>query len=596
MRRRLGVLAAMVAAIGLAVPASANAAPVETCLTGTELVEVGKDLAFTIAEFLKSGRSITEAEETFEVLINGTELFAQIAALYPEIAWATPATGSFYVPAAALAPGGAYVGIPGTTGFTPVANGFIYYDVDDANPATAQLIPGGLAFAARLMVLNPTTPYAYDGFATTKETVIYQAVHVPSSTVIVKPDAVDVSRFAAGLLPSLIATASPEAVAPGMVLTPNIAPASTFLNGLLFGGLKGFGDNTSTALALAGEAGAFDLLEATNLSVTAATNTIAARTADLRGTYCNDNVDMAWFRAENAVAAAAADYAAEGLWRVWANPFATWDSRKIADLRNGYNLDIYGIALGVDRKFGNFFAGAAFVYAASNYGIKGFDAKSDISGWTANLYGGFFANNFFGRLNFGYTWHNYDSKLINYAAGRLYADNHDGSSFNIDAQFGYDIGTCAGFVIRPTIGLEYVRSEVDSYVMGSPFNPYSYAYDKAKRSSLRTPIMLEIEKDFAFPCTVLKTNLHGGWVREWQDDIESFGANVMYRNIGAGTAAASIANYNVNTLEPIKNRGTVGVAVSGTLFSRIDVGVGYDFEWASDYRSHNGNVSFGFKW
>lgn len=268
---------------------------------------------------------------------------------------------------------------------------------------------------------------------------------------------------------------------------------------------------------------------------------------------------------------------------LWINPFAVWADEDADGNFAGYDLDVYGFNLGLTKRFDNFYVGAMFGYAYTDFDSKGGVGRSsfDTDNYTLALYGGFSVCNFNIDLSGGYTWTDYeDYRYTTLGGTRFNVADRDGHTwfFNIKASYDFDINEC--WTITPSIAWQYADSESDGFQGRDAAGNLDTYYLKSSRYSSRLPLMLQVTRNFSCASVFVR----GGYIREFNDD--AFSSRFIN---GAGNRVSAFGR------DPGQNFGTVGAGISGN-FGRVNLGLTYDYEWNNkDYDSHTVNFKAGIK-
>lgn len=270
-------------------------------------------------------------------------------------------------------------------------------------------------------------------------------------------------------------------------------------------------------------------------------------------------------------------------WMVWANPFGYWANLDKKGNDVGYDLDVYGINVGVTKYFTNFKVGLSGGYAYGDTDIKGSYGSYNTDNWNLSAYGSFYMNNFFVDALIGYMWTDYDSyKAVGINTATASASSFDGDSWFTHLKVGYNFEFCS-WIITPSVAWDYVHTDVDGFTLKDK-NPLPGAIVDRKVSSSSTyssrlPIMLRVAKNFG----TNQLYIQGGYIREFND----YGANGSVFDPAGG-------KYWVKGQKNNQNYGTVGAGWMGS-YNRFNYGLTYDYEWASGYDSHLANIYLGIK-
>jgi len=214
----------------------------------------------------------------------------------------------------------------------------------------------------------------------------------------------------------------------------------------------------------------------------------------------------------------------------------------------------YSLLGGVDYRASNHFVlGGAFAYSDADLTLQPSNEGSlGTKSYSLSLYGAAYAAKSFyldvvvNAANSAYA----AERNIAYAdgAGLVSADaqgNTDGLTLSGGFSFGYDIAL-GSFTVAPNIGAFYADATIDSFVE-SGAGGLNLAYDEQHYTSLTTNGGLRVTAAWKFDWGVLLPHMRADYIKELEDDVESFGVRFAADPNGGSSTPILIETRNVDT-------------------------------------------------
>ena len=267
---------------------------------------------------------------------------------------------------------------------------------------------------------------------------------------------------------------------------------------------------------------------------------------------------------------------------LWAKPFyvtATQDSDKGI---SGYDYDAYGLALGLDHRFGQWTWGLAGVYARGNFEQDNSVIESDVDTLGVGIYGSFkpSRSGFFTDLFASYVRNANKATHKIQAARTKLKSSYDTTSLGAGIAFGYDFALAQSLYLTPKIGFNYARLSSDE--MKEKGNaPLLLRVKNPNVDSMQLPVELRV----AFPVSAkrfeLLPELH---VRYTHD----FGDTEYHAKAYPNGSKDAIELDNVGSPENLFTAGGGLSYISGA----HELSGYYDYDFGDGLTSHIFNVGY----
>ncbi|TKB25221.1 autotransporter outer membrane beta-barrel domain-containing protein [Desulfopila sp. IMCC35006] len=189
----------------------------------------------------------------------------------------------------------------------------------------------------------------------------------------------------------------------------------------------------------------------------------------------------------------------------------------------GYDSDIQRFTLGSDYQFTDkVMAGLAFTYYNHDGDFDNFGGDFDNDSYGVTFFASILPiDQVFVQVNAGYAAKDYDrTRAVSFSAlsGLANAD-YEGDEYSAGILAGYDY-TVGNLSIGPRLGLDYIRTEFDSYTeTGSTGLELSFA--DADQTSLQSRLGLASSLAFSTGFGVLLPQAGVNWVHEFENDQRS---------------------------------------------------------------------------
>lgn len=267
---------------------------------------------------------------------------------------------------------------------------------------------------------------------------------------------------------------------------------------------------------------------------------------------------------------------------LWAKPFYLSMTQDADQGISGYEYEAYGLAAGIDRRFGRWTWGLSGLYATGDYETDNGVIKADTDTWGVGLYGSYRPNRspFFMNLFASYVLNaNEAQHHIQAANTRLKAD-YDTDALSAGFALGYDIALAKSFYITPKIGFNYSRLTTDE-IKEEGNAPLVMKVKNPDINSLQLPVEIRL----AFPISARRFELlpefHFRYTHDFGDtDYKS----KAYIN-GTDTV------FKLDALAMPENLFTLGGSLGFTAGAH-ELSGRYEYDFGDGLNSHLFNVGY----
>lgn len=264
--------------------------------------------------------------------------------------------------------------------------------------------------------------------------------------------------------------------------------------------------------------------------------------------------------------------------RIWATPFySSIDAKNRGGQHaSGYDYDLWGVALGYDRIFGNFMMGAAVTYSRGDYDAKNVHDDTKVDNYGASVYAGYYSvcTGFFGNVYGGYNYGDNNIRVNNAGVWGRATPHTD--SYWLGATLGYDFKVSECFKLTPTVGLQWIDASTSSFSMSGT------RYGKFKEKSLLLPIDIAATYTAQIDdCSSVQFKVSGGYAYDFKKD----GAK------GSIVSTATPQTF-IRGSKPGRHNWNVGAGLK-YVRRQYDVGVDYRYDGRKNENAHTVSATVG---
>jgi outer membrane autotransporter protein len=263
---------------------------------------------------------------------------------------------------------------------------------------------------------------------------------------------------------------------------------------------------------------------------------------------------------------------------LWLDVYGGVSDQDSEDSVEGYDADTQGVAIGYDRKQGNFRVGLAFNYTNTDADNDRFaQDEIEIDSNQFIVYGGYEHKNWIVNAVASYTDLDYELERNNLIAGSgdIEGDT-DGDLISFSSLVGYRY-QFRGVSLSPTLGLRYSHLDIDSYQESGGLN---LAVDYDDIDNLVSELSLTVTKQITTKSNwQINTSGRIGWSHEYLQEEESLRAS-----FGTNT-------FTQEGFERDEDFINANISVEFSNQQGISISLDYVGEVGSNFDSHRANMA-----
>ncbi len=243
---------------------------------------------------------------------------------------------------------------------------------------------------------------------------------------------------------------------------------------------------------------------------------------------------------------------------------------------HGFDIDTYGVAMGIDKEVGAGKVGLGYAYNKSD--IDGYTRKTDAKTNSLFLYGKYNPADWYVKGVASYNWSNYKEKKT--VLGENADSKYDVNTLALEGLYGYNLHVANGLDVTPEAGLRYIHAKQDAST-----NALGVRVNARNLDVLTAVAGVKVAKNF--------TLSNGINIRP-----EARAALTYDLTTNDDDSIVSIpggATYVVNG-EKLERVGyELGAKVATDITSRFEIAAGYEARIRKDYVDHTGMLSAKYK-
>ena len=242
----------------------------------------------------------------------------------------------------------------------------------------------------------------------------------------------------------------------------------------------------------------------------------------------------------------------------------------------GFDSDTTGVALGIEKYFSPAIkAGIGYAYSKSD--VSGFLRDTDIKTHTALVYGEYKPNNWFINGIATYGWSDYGEDK-NVAGIGVKAD-YDVEAMALQLMTGYDMNL-NGYGLTPETGLRYVHIDNKAYT-----NSVDERVNSSDSDIVTGVIGARLNKTFAISRnTLLKPEVRAAMTYDLAND-DSKSVVTLVNDSSYSVSGKSLNRFGVE----------LGAGLTTEINDNIELFIGYEGKFRSDYQDHSGLINAKYK-
>ncbi|MDR1613316.1 MAG: autotransporter outer membrane beta-barrel domain-containing protein [Planctomycetota bacterium] len=306
----------------------------------------------------------------------------------------------------------------------------------------------------------------------------------------------------------------------------------------------------------------------------------------------------------------------------WGDVYGAWERQKAKGGGVGYKYRVGGPAIGFDWTSGGLTLGLATSYnwgTAKNVG--GFDKNTrDTRTWGLMAYGQYNASRWYANATLGYGQTRFKSSVRDASSftDRYFneapysgfytvdlGDRYRNHSWNADAEFGMKFRFGRGFLLSPSVGLQFFHTrrrgvdetgalslETDSPTQNKFTGPVTLSSGARSYYSLQLPVGVSLAYEIAAGTALIVPQLRFAWIPEL--------ARSQGRASGDGVFIPTATfppyptfNYSDHAARRNRNAFRIGTGVQAKLNQYLSLHLDYDATLRARYYNHNLNLGLG---
>ncbi|RKY09830.1 MAG: hypothetical protein DRP66_01225 [Planctomycetota bacterium] len=258
--------------------------------------------------------------------------------------------------------------------------------------------------------------------------------------------------------------------------------------------------------------------------------------------------------------------------------YASKGDRESDGSQAGYDFEIYGTALGIDKLIDeNLLAGIAFGYSNGNVGSSDNLTQNSMETFSTSIYGSWFDLDSYVDVVVGYGHNWYDvSRKISIAGLRASSNpESDVWSTSITAGKAFYLDDTT---VEPFAGFSYTLLQSRGYTESGAGN-ISLSVDRDNVDSINSMLGMRIAKYFVVNEKPLATEFTLAWKHDYSDRIQT-----SSRFVGSNSA------FSTRGLDPLRDSMIAAVSIEANLTENSKLFVKYDTEFNGQFQSHTGQI------
>jgi uncharacterized protein with beta-barrel porin domain len=263
---------------------------------------------------------------------------------------------------------------------------------------------------------------------------------------------------------------------------------------------------------------------------------------------------------------------------IWLDGFGKWGDQDETDGFNGYQYNVSGATLGLDRTFGTrFLAGIGIGYAHTNIGLDGAQGKGDIDTIFGALYGSYFTRRMYvdAALSYGRQLYDNERNIVIGPLQNTASSDHSGDTFSAFAEGGYNVDI-KNWIIQPFVSLHYIYLNEESF-RESGAGGGSVRVGSRQTNSLVSGLGARITRVFRIKNSNLIPEISATW---------NYDFGIDDRIITASFAGAPGTSFSVRGQEVEPHGAIVGAGLTFISKGGLSASLKYSGEFRENYQAH----------
>ena len=266
----------------------------------------------------------------------------------------------------------------------------------------------------------------------------------------------------------------------------------------------------------------------------------------------------------------------------WTQVFGATMHQDGRDAVSGYNANVDGISIGLDRLLAkHFFAGLSFGYAHNNISSSDSSTTTGTDSSQGSLYGSLTTEAYYLTAIASFSYNRYDSsRHISFGSiDRTAKSSYDGNQYSGYLEGGYNFRH-QGIKITPLVSLQYLHLQLQDY-SESGAGALNLAADEQRYNILQSGLGAKIAYPIQKNNVQLIPELHARWLYDFVGDPQQTTAQFA----GGG------ASFATRGLEPPQSSYNVGAKLNILTEYGVTLSLDYELEIKQGFHSHNGYIN-----
>ena len=261
--------------------------------------------------------------------------------------------------------------------------------------------------------------------------------------------------------------------------------------------------------------------------------------------------------------------------KVWVKGLFNYADKDDTDKAHGFDIDTYGVAMGIDKVVGDGKVGLGYAYSQSD--INGYTRDTDVDTHTAFVYGQYQPADWYVKGVAAYSWSDYKEKKS--VLGENANAKYDVNTLALQGLYGYNFHVKNGYDITPEIGLRYLHIS-----QGATTNALGVRVKDRDLNVWTAVAGLKAAKTFALS--------NGMNIRP---EVRAAVTYDLRTNNNDSVVVMGNTSYHVNG-EKLERLGyELGAKVATDVTSQWEIAAGYEGRFRDDYNDHSGILSAKYK-
>jgi uncharacterized protein YhjY with autotransporter beta-barrel domain len=273
---------------------------------------------------------------------------------------------------------------------------------------------------------------------------------------------------------------------------------------------------------------------------------------------------------------------------LWLKGYGQWGDQDGVDGSTGFDFDISGVALGIDRVFNNkFIVGLSFGASNTDVELDSDLGNADIDSAMGSVYGSYFTNKGYleAVLSYGKLGYDNNRNIFIGPLKRTADSDHDANMYSAFISGGYTMNI-NDLLFQPFTSLQYTLADEDSFTEDGAV-ALNLNVEERRTDSLTSELGLRITRPLEIKKLQIIPEASAAWIYDF--DIDS-------RMVTASFTGSPDTKFTVDGAVMEKNGAILGAAVTFISNNILTTSLSYSAELRSDYYVHGllGEVQISF--